>query len=262
MKLIHIVVTAVAAVMVLGTPAGASPRQGQVVGGTPTTIEAHPWLVAVASDGDVPYCDGTLVAPNKVLTAAHCTVGQTPDTLTVIAGRTDLNDTSTGTVAQVTAIWQDPDYGSPAQAANDISVLTLDQALPYPSLRLAGAKPTDARAYRPGGFVDVAGWGRLYAGGPGSPTQLLGARVPLVGDGQCATSYGELFVPGLMTCAGYPTGGVDACSGDSGGPLVAGNLLIGVISWGKGCGNAGYYGVYAKVISYYQVIEAQIGNAT
>ena len=67
-----------------------------------------------------------------------------------------------------------------------------------------------------------------------------------------------------MFCAGYKEGGVDACQGDSGGPIVSlsddgkAAKLIGITSWGKGCGLANFYGVYAKIASVRNWIDSTI----
>jgi secreted trypsin-like serine protease len=55
-----------------------------------------------------------------------------------------------------------------------------------------------------------------------------------------------------MLCAGFATGGKDACDEDSGGPLVVVDhngdyALAGIVSWGYSCALPNKYGVYTRV---------------
>lgn len=50
-----------------------------------------------------------------------------------------------------------------------------------------------------------------------------------------------------MMCAGYASGGKDACNLDTGGPLVEDSTVVGIVTWRKGCGLSGYPGVYTDV---------------
>ena len=78
------------------------------------------------------------------------------------------------------------------------------------------------------------------------------------------TSYGTLFNPQVHICAGHMLGGrTDACQNDSGGPLVCLDrdnqpVLVGIVSFGKGCARPNYPGVYSNVVSYTEWIHQQI----
>merc|ERR1711872_1174603 len=69
-------------------------------------------------------------------------------------------------------------------------------------------------------------------------------------DDDCRDSYGQSEIADSMICAGLDAGGKDSCQGDSGGPFMCGNQLSGVVSWGYGCAEAGYPGVYTQT-SYF-----------
>lgn len=225
----------------------------RIVGGTRVSTADHPWAVYLATSTGAQYCGGTLVAPDKVLTAAHCAEDDSPSSVRVVVGRDD-KDSSAGTTARVTDIWIHPSYQIPAEGY-DISVLTLDRALNAEPLPLA--RPTDSALYEEGVPATVLGWGATSSGGTAS-RHLLGATVPVIGSTACTTAYAERYNANLMVCAGFPKGGTDSCQGDSGGPLVAGGKLIGVTSWGEGCARPGQPGVYSRITAYRALIDQQL----
>lgn len=225
-----------------------------IVGGTAASTKDYPWTVALLLDGRQ-WCGGTLAAPNKVVTAAHCTSGNAASRWQVVAGRTDLR-TSEGVAAKVTKIWQHPDYRSVTQG-DDVAVMTLDRNLNFTTLPLA--KPADSGLYRAGTQARALGWGDTTGRGDYSDT-LRQVVVPLTSDSTCATAYGSSYLSSDMVCAGLPNGGKDTCQADSGGPLVVSGKLVGITSWGEGCAVAGKPGVYARVSSYYNLLAAQIGS--
>ena len=103
----------------------------------------------------------------------------------------------------------------------------------------------------------VSGWGRLAQSGPPS-TILQRLQVPRVPLQECVAHTG-LQVTRNMLCAGFREGGRDSCQGDSGGPLVtrykSTYFLLGIVSWGKGCATADFYGIYTRVANYLPWIE-------
>ncbi len=50
----------------------------------------------------------------------------------------------------------------------------------------------------------------------------------------------------------------DACQGDSGGPLVLDGRLLATVSWGKGCADPAFPGVYAEIAPVVTTLRAQI----
>ncbi|GGW66723.1 S1 family peptidase [Streptomyces caelestis] len=231
-----------------------------VVGGFPVDASESPWVVALSSRDRFggaragQFCGGVAVGRSTVLTAAHCmdeeALGGPPERvrdLRVIAGRTDLLSDRGGREVAVRDTWVNPAYDGVSNAG-DFAVLTLAEPLPAESVigMAAGGDP----AYAVGQAATVYGWGDISGAGDYA-NSLRAARVRVLPDTLCEEAYPGgaygVYDARSMLCAGEAKGGRDACQGDSGGPLVAQGRLIGLVSWGIGCGRAGSPGVYVRV---------------
>lgn len=253
------------------TPALAQGQQLRIIGGTGASTQQEPWMVALGSRsvyGDYrsgQFCGGTLVSPTKVVTAAHCLYDEStmrpadrPD-LRVIVGRTDLS-TSAGSEVAVSQVWVDPDYSMNSNMW-DVAVLTL--AVPQPDRAVLPLVDQGATTpYAPGTAATVYGWGDTRGDGR-YPMTLHSVQVPMIADSTCARDYpggpNGAFQARTMVCAGEQAhGGRDACQGDSGGPLVVAGRLVGLVSWGTGCAEAGHPGVYTRVAAMADAVRGQL----
>jgi secreted trypsin-like serine protease len=260
-------VLALAGAAVAAPPAASAPA-GVVIGGSPAHVSDSPWVVAVSSRDRFgsaragQFCGGVVVAPDKVVTAAHCLsqevlggpLNKVRD-LKVIAGRDELRGAG-GQEIKISGTWSDSAY-DPGTNANDLGVLTLSRALPEASV-LPMAGPGDA-AEKPGTDAAVYGWGDTTGNGAYA-NELRSSKVQVLPDAACEEAYpgsrDGTYAAASMLCAGDPQGGHDACQGDSGGPLVAHGRLIGLVSWGVGCGQAANPGVYARVSALRSAVQA------
>ncbi len=249
----------------------------RIVGGEKTDISKHRWQVAlkVSLPGGFMRCGGTIIANKWVLTAAHCLVSghavaraglesderaaqsltkktgvprvMQPNSVTAKAGVTDYLKQGRWSDVDTVVIHEGYD---PRTQENDIALVRLKSR---PSGKVIPLASTSIKI-PVGQPLEITGWGGTSEGGVGS-SDLLKAKVPYVGNDTCnePESYNGRISSGML-CAGRREGGVDACQGDSGGPLVwntgDGPVLVGVVSFGKGCARKLKYGVYTRVANY------------
>ncbi|HEV7628905.1 MAG TPA: serine protease [Streptomyces sp.] len=256
-------------------PRPAEARDRVVVGGHPVDAATHPWVVALGSRdrfGDArsgQFCGGALVGIRTVITAAHCLSQEVlgvshskMDDLKVISGRADLGK-RTGREVAVRKMWINPGFDTGTNAG-DIAVLTLAEAMPA-SATVTMAGSADA-AYKAGTAAEVYGWGDTSGGGAYA-TGLRAAKVDMLEDSACSRAYPSslyglsdgAFDSRTMVCAGLASGGRDACQGDSGGPLVVQGRVVGLVSWGAGCGEEGRPGVYTRISAMTELVRANGG---
>ncbi|XP_023161602.2 trypsin beta-like [Drosophila hydei] len=217
----------------------------RIVNGVRISCQRAPYQAALRYEGQF-ICGGSILSRYWILTAAHCVDGQ--------RGRYRVRVGSTqqprgGQLHRVKSVVMHANYNRRSMQ-NDLALLRLATPLSYGRCVQPVRLPSSSKRQAPPRCLLVSGWGLRKETAQNVQRYLRATSVCRVSASRCDRMYrrGGVRIYRQMLCAQRL--GHDSCSGDSGGPLASGRTLYGVVSFGIGCANRNYPGVYVNVKRY------------
>lgn len=214
--------------------------QNRILGGTsvsPYLLRIYAWVGFISRrENTNPLCGASLIGPGIAISAAHCF--EDGEYILHFSG-TDINNINT-------FIRRDIKWTH--RLRDDLIVLQFDPIPNVQPVLLNGNE--NIQNVSPPPVATAVGWGEKEDKKTSSTLKYV--ELPLVNDTKCKEIYDSQLIVHDHMCAGHGTSS-DACKGDSGGPLfidfprLVAPILVGVTSWGDGCGNPEKPGVWAKI---------------
>ncbi|XP_059615032.1 trypsin-4-like [Phlebotomus argentipes] len=210
-----------------------------IAGGQDAQPGQFPWIGAIEYVDYEQVCAGSVISDHWFLTAAHCVYSLQLDSIRVRVG-TRYRENG-GQIHRMLRIILHPDFSQDYVYDMDVAVCEIEGIMGGPNVRPIPLTTTEPLA---ASRVFVSGWGATYI--DGSPSEVLQfTQIPIISRDVCNSTYMGR-VSETMICAGES--GRDICVLDNGGPLTdSRNMLVGIVSWGMGCGAPIYPGVYTNI---------------
>jgi|ERR1712121_55829 len=252
------------------TTASALPAKGprlsfiakpQIIGGEDVAANEIPHQLSMQVFGGH-NCGASLVNAKWALTACHCTQGNDPADVEIVAGANTLSDdTEDRQTLSVESINDHPscDTLSPG-VPYDFSMLKLTEAADTSKPNIAVVPvPANGTSFIGNNDCWISGWGRPSGIDSDLSDKLQKANVDVLTNADCKTrmsNVGGASIDPYHICVTDTTNQAKgSCNGDSGGPLSCkvGNAyqVAGVTSWGVSSSEQDclttYPSVYARV---------------
>ncbi|CAH0730208.1 unnamed protein product, partial [Brenthis ino] len=241
-----------------------------------------PWMVALMVKKNTPtatFTDeyiggGTIIHPSVVMTVAHKVDKVTdPGTLKCRAGEWNWatkNEQYQYQERDVARIIIHEKYDK-VYIHYNVALLHLKSAFDLTNAPHIGVACLEKTLPRAGSLCYSMGWGKDTARNLNNTKVLKKLTLPLVAGDVCQEQYrastlGKRYkLHKTLTCAGGEAG-VDTCIGDGGAPLVCPipdklrlrYSVVGMVTYGLGCGKENEPGVYAKVPEFYDWVAKQM----
>eukprot|EP00090_Calanus_glacialis_P022801 TRINITY_DN35120_c0_g1_i1.p1 TRINITY_DN35120_c0_g1~~TRINITY_DN35120_c0_g1_i1.p1 ORF type:complete len:289 (+),score=61.25 TRINITY_DN35120_c0_g1_i1:30-869(+) len=233
----------------------------RIIGGVPAKPNQYPWQVALLSGqfSSRPFCGGSLLSSDTVLTAAHCVNSYS---LPYVGFPKDDVTLQNAEKIQASQVLRHPYYSG---STNDFAIIKLSTPVMFDDSTQPICLPNPNTNYDDN-LAEVTGWGVTNT----IPSDdLMTVNVTTMTNEECQELHDKYspnaVIDSNMICAGDP--GKDSCQGDSGGPMItlsedgAYFSQIGVVSWGIGCASK-TPGVYSRVTKQLYWIIKQISGQT
>ncbi|XP_063827540.1 clotting factor G beta subunit-like [Ostrinia nubilalis] len=234
----------------------------RIVGGRRAAPHSHPWTVAILKNNRM-HCGGAIITNKHVLSAGHCFKWDNFKTMQVLIGLDNLDNLNNVAHRNISDVVIHEGFTSTAvRDENDIAVATLNEPVEFGQTIVPICLPTPGQEFA-SRVGTIVGWGRMGVE-KSSSKFLLKALLRILSDQECMESQLKQHLKPTMMCAFSK--GKDGCQGDSGGPLLvfenSGRYVqAGVVSWGIGCADPRYPGVYTKVSNYIDWIRQHSKDA-
>ncbi|KAH8414373.1 hypothetical protein KR215_004432 [Drosophila sulfurigaster] len=216
---------------------------GRIIGGQTAEVGSAPYQVSLQPIVGYHNCGGAIINERWIATAGHCVETFPPEFIVVVTGTNRYMEP--GAVYYTEEVHLHCLYDQPYMH-NDIALIKLTQNITFNALTQPIALPT--RPTREGDEIVLTGWGAEVAYGD-AKEDLQKLDLGFVKLSECYDIFNQTSNMGVGHLCTFSKQGEGACHGDSGGPLVSNGELVGLVNWGRPCGQ-GFPDVQANVYYY------------